>query len=243
MQAASAEFIVLDLVDSTNNYAMALIHTGMAAHGKCCFALEQFAGKGRRSRCWQAEAGTNILMSTIIKPQIPVQHQFRLSMAVASATHKLLTKHIEGLTIKWPNDIYWNDSKTGGILIENVLKGMTWQWAVIGTGINVNQESFSSELPNPVSLKQITGKETDVFALAKELRDSIIAECNLLENDFQEIYKYYNTNLYKSGEIVKLKQSNAVFETRISHVEENGRLIVDDTMRRDFGMDEVEWVK
>jgi BirA family biotin operon repressor/biotin-[acetyl-CoA-carboxylase] ligase len=183
------------------------------------------------------------MMSIVIKPRLNVAQQFQLSAAVAVATHKLLTKYIEEISIKWPNDIYWRDRKTAGILIENVLKGTDWEWSTIGIGLNVNQTVFPPELPNPVSLKQITRQEHYVIPLGKLLREEVLKTCKqLLENGFDEIYSYYNHHLYKAGEMVKLRKSNAVFETTVKGVELDGMLTVVDSMERSFNMDEVEWV-
>ncbi len=243
MAPSKAEFIILDSVGSTNNYAMGLAQKGLAEHGTACFAHEQVSGKGRRGKAWSSEPGTNLIISIIIKPTINVSQQFQLSAAVAVAGHKLLTKYIEDVKIKWLNDLYWRDRKAGGILIENVLRGKEWQWAIAGIGININQTVFPTDLLNPVSLKQITGKDLDVIELGKELRDFILAECSSLENNgFASMLEYFNTNLYKSGEIVKLKKGNAIFETMIIGIGAEGRLMVKDTMERSFGLDEIEWV-
>jgi BirA family biotin operon repressor/biotin-[acetyl-CoA-carboxylase] ligase len=106
--------------------------------------------------------------------------QIGFSAAIALGIRAFFDGFSQGETkIKRPNDLYWRDRKAGGILIENILRGTEWTWAVVGIGININQTQFSPTAPNPVSLKQITGREWDILslqeALTKSLNESIQA--------------------------------------------------------------------
>ncbi len=149
----------------------------------------------------------------------------------------------ENIKIKWPNDLFYNDRKAGGILIENIIKGEIWQWSVIGVGININQTSFKEIGNNPVSLKQITHQFYDVISLANQLRLDVLARYDELKNDgFEKMLIEYNKNLYGLNNKVKLKKGNIVFETTIKGVSPQGELITIDAMERSFGFDEVEWV-
>jgi len=237
-------FTVLASVDSTNNYAMAQVHAGLAKHGATFFAREQHSGRGQRNKQWLTQPGENIILSTIVEPFLLIQQQFTLSAALALACHRFFCKYAGDETkIKWPNDLYWRDRKAGGILVENILKGQDWKFAVAGIGININQTSFPDHLPNPVSLKQITGKTFDPLNLAKELCLKIEEVLNEMKTDgVENIIQQYNTVLYKRNEKVKLKKSIAVFETIIREVKADGLLITEDTMQRSFNFGEVEWV-
>jgi len=236
---------ILDSVDSTNNYAMAKVREGMAKHGMAFIAKEQTAGKGQRGKSWQTEAGKNIAMTIVLKTDmLRGEEQFYLSMLVALGVSDLLKK-ISGasITIKWPNDLYWRDRKAGGILIETVVQGSTWKWAVVGIGININQTRFDPSLPNPVSLKDITGKDHDVIELAKALCKFIMERVEgIYKRSPAEVLEEYNRNLYKIGETVKLKKANAVFQTTIKGVSTLGQLLTNDTIERQFEFGEVEWV-
>ena len=173
MHTAVNSFMILTSVDSTNNYAMASIRDGIAKHGYACFSYEQTHGKGRRGKVWRTEKGKNIILSIVVNTSfLTVYQQFYLSAAVSLGCIDLFKKYAGDETkIKWPNDIFWNDRKAGGILIENVIKGNVWQWSVIGIGININQTEFNLDTVfKPVSLKQITWKDFDVIELAKELQ-------------------------------------------------------------------------
>jgi BirA family biotin operon repressor/biotin-[acetyl-CoA-carboxylase] ligase len=244
-------FIELQSVDSTNNYALGQIRANLALPGTCYFAHEQTAGKGQRGKSWATEKESNITLSIVLKPgSLQAFQQFQLSVCVAVATHNFLNKYAgTALKIKWPNDLYWMDKKLGGILIENIIRSQdpvvaSWDWAVAGIGININQTGFPVELKNPVSLKQITGKNFDTIQLAKELCQSIDFFYKELGNEgFASILNKYNDFLYKKDKVVKLKQANRIFETTIKGVSQTGQLITKHTIEERFDFGEVEWVQ
>ena len=176
-----APLIELSTIDSTNIYAMAQIKAGLAKSGSCYTADFQTNGKGQHGRVWESSKGQNILCSYILelkkldalKKWTPTD-QIGFSAAIALGIRAFFDAHTNGDTkIKRPNDIYWRDRKAGGILIENLLKGTEWTWAVIGIGININQTVFTPDTPNPVSLKQITGQDWDILSLQAELSKAL----------------------------------------------------------------------
>lgn len=239
-------FNILNSVDSTNNYAMARLHEGLATHGMAWFANEQTAGKGQRGRQWYSEPGNNILLSIVCKPAAAfISNPFFLSALVAGSCIEFLQKITgEQFYIKWPNDLYWRDRKTGGILIENKYLGESWNWAIIGIGINVNQTIFDSDLIKAVSLKEVSGKDQfDPKRLASELHEYILEKINTAtETDFAGIMARYNECLYKKEELVRLKKENAVFSTTVKGVNPFGQLLTTDSMDRVFNFGEVEWI-
>jgi BirA family biotin operon repressor/biotin-[acetyl-CoA-carboxylase] ligase len=245
-----SSFIELQSVDSTNNYALAKVHEGMAYHGDCFFAHKQTMGKGQRGKIWTAEASSNILLSIVLKSLfLRIFEQFQLSACVAVATQQFFNKYAGNDTkIKWPNDIYWKGKKGGGILIENIVSSQqsavgSWEWAVVGIGINVNQTKFPDDLPNAISLKQITGESYDVIQLAKELCERIDGFYSQLKNGgFQMILDQYNELLYKKNEVVKLKKDNRTFETMIKAVNHSGQLITHNAIEENFDFGKVEWL-
>jgi BirA family biotin operon repressor/biotin-[acetyl-CoA-carboxylase] ligase len=244
MSPGSKKIIVLDSVDSTNNYAMAMVKKGVASHGNAVFALEQTKGKGRRGKQWNTSVGENITMSIVAEMQwLPVLQQFELSAAVALGCYDFFSKHtLEVVRIKWPNDIFINDSKAGGILIENLIQGALWQWSVIGLGMNVNQVQFETYRLPPISLKQITGKDYDVLKMAEELCKLVLKRIDdLKKNNFSKMLEEYNEKLYAKGQLVTLKKQNMVFQTAITGVSDAGHLITQDALERRFNFDEVEF--
>jgi BirA family biotin operon repressor/biotin-[acetyl-CoA-carboxylase] ligase len=250
-------FIELQSVDSTNKYAMGLVHRDHlpdgqdeAQHGTSIFTHEQTSGKGRRGKKWVSEKDLNIALSILLNPYpLRVQEQFRLSICIAVSVHEFFYNYAGDKTsIKWPNDLYWRDRKAGGILIENVIgTGQSatgnWQWAIVGIGININQAIFPDDLPNAVSLKQITGKNYQPIELAKELCSVIEKNYQaLIKGKFESLFNNYQIHLYKKDEKVKLKKDNRVFETTIKAVSETGQLITQHSIEERFDFGEVEWV-
>ena len=141
----------------------------------------QTAGRGQAGNSWESEKGKNLLFSTLLRyPEVEAANQWRLSMLVAVAVREAITSilsplasRLSPITIKWPNDIYYNDQKLVGILIENTLSGRQIAYTIAGVGINVNQTQWLSNAPNPVSMKQITGEEYDVENLLNAFLEAI----------------------------------------------------------------------
>jgi BirA family transcriptional regulator, biotin operon repressor / biotin---[acetyl-CoA-carboxylase] ligase len=241
--AIGSPFIELQQVESTNNYATGLVHAGMAHHGISVFAHHQTKGKGQRNKSWNSAAGENITTSIVIEPlTLSITQAFLLSKAIAVACYEFYKKYAGDETkIKWPNDIYWRDRKAGGILIENILSGTAWKYAIVGIGLNVNQTIFPG-VTNAVSLKQITGKSFDTILLVKELYKHIDSSIELLKKDSAAVDEAYQKHLYKLNEIVKLKKNNRVFETTIKSVSPTGQLLTKHSVEEAFDVGEVEWV-
>lgn len=239
---------VLSRIDSTNNYAMGLIQQGLAEHGTVIFALEQFAGKGQRGKEWKSNPGENISVSIIYK-NIPlnIDKQFLFSASIALAVYDFFYSLAGNDTsIKWPNDILWRDRKSAGILIENKISSASqgWNWSVVGIGININQTEFQDTHRQPISLKQITGKDWDVLFLTKIL-------CQHLQNRWQwmqkssaeEIMKTYNKELYKRGDTVSINYQDQLIDTTIMEVLENGSLLTQNASQQQvFQMGEITWI-
>jgi BirA family biotin operon repressor/biotin-[acetyl-CoA-carboxylase] ligase len=239
-------FIQLGTVDSTNNYAMARALEGTVTHGALVFAHDQLAGKGQRGRSWTSQPGENIILSAVLEPvALSTTAGFSLSVAVALACRDLFSRYAgeAATSIKWPNDLYWNDRKAGGILIENHFKGDRWLLAIAGMGININQREFPPEVRNPVSLRQITGKSHDSLQLARELGA-------FLDKRYEELVtggaahqlRLYNQYLYGRGKEVRLKKDSAVFKTVVQGVAASGELLTKDSLDRQFTFGEVEWL-
>jgi len=243
-------FMELATVTSTNSYAMFQVKANSAGHGTAYFAHAQTAGRGQMGKVWRTAEGQNIILSVVADTSHWGMHQqFPLSMAMALGVHDFFSKYAgDESSVKWPNDLYWRDRKAGGILIESVIGSNAsgepvWKWAIIGIGININQTLFPPELINPVSLKQITGKELDSLALAKEL-------CGFLEDRYQQLLQQgtqamlhdYNSILYKKGQTIRMRKDNAAFNCTVLGVNEQGQLLVDGAMQPAFTHGEAEWV-
>lgn len=220
-----------------------MVHEGLAQHGMAIFAHDQYAGKGQRGKTWTAEADQNIAISLILDPTpLNPTQQFSMSACIAVATLKFLSKYIPSdLSIKWPNDLYWQDRKAGGILVESVIRGNNWNRAVAGIGINVNQVQFPSMPQNPVSLKQITGNDFVPAQLARELGEIVLELVEQLkENGWEEVLKKYRENLYRRNLRTRFRAGSRTFEGEVVDVTHEGKLIVGDEQ---FEWGELEWLQ
>lgn len=178
--------VYVDQADSTNN--LLARSASKFEHGTALAAHCQSAGKGQRGNHWESESWKNLTFSILLRPvAILASHQFELLQIVAISVVKVLRAqlHTDEIYIKWPNDIYYRDKKICGILIENSLSGTHIDRSIVGIGINVNQEKFISNAPNPVSMKQIAHRTFDLDTLLEYLVTLIVA-------DFDEYEKKLN---------------------------------------------------
>lgn len=185
--------------------------------------MTQTAGRGQRSKSWHSPPGENILLSVVINPPMAFRPQpFLLSAAVAVAAAGFLTG-LAGVSfqIKWPNDIYFGDKKAGGILIENIYRGKDWLWAVVGVGINLNQVDFDPALPNPVSLKKITGVDYNLDEAVRQLWERLRS---FGDNDPMDDY---NDLLYGKNSPLKVKFRDEEMQVHCLKVDAGGILHTD----------------
>lgn len=200
----------------------------------------QTAGKGQGTNSWESERGKNLLFSVLYYPQrIPANRQFHISMAVSLAIADALGEHIGDVSIKWPNDIYWRNAKICGILIENRLLGQTIRDSIIGVGVNVNQRQFHSNAPNPVSLWQIHGHETDRELLLQSILDKFTLYINK-----KEIKTQYLHQLYRRKGFHPYADREGSFMAEIVDVEDDGHLLLcdDNGQQRRYAFKEVSFV-
>ena len=168
--------IILPETDSTNNYLTQLCNEQQSAVREftTVIAERQTAGKGQRGNSWESEDCRNITFSFVLYPTfIEARRQFILSQIVSLSIKEELDQWTEGISIKWPNDIYWNEKKICGILIENDLSGHHIGRSISGIGVNINQDVFRSNAPNPISLKQITGKDHDRYLILANIMERV----------------------------------------------------------------------
>lgn len=238
--------IVLQETDSTNNYANRQLTESEVPEGTVFLAYRQQNGRGQVNNQWESEAGKNLTFSLVLKPGfIEISDQFMISKMVALGICAGLKNYIDNLKIKWPNDIYAGDRKLGGILIENSIMSGKIINSVIGIGLNINQEKFVSNAPNPVSLKQLTGNELPLMPLLYDIIENIILFYNLLKDgNFEVINKLFHEKLYRFGEEHRYRSENAEFTGKITGVNEIGQLLIEDEHKklRPFHFKEVEFI-
>lgn len=193
----------------------------------------QTEGRGMDKNKWQSEAGKNLLFSIALNVNfLEAENQFKISQAVSVAIVETLEKMLGGtrFSIKWPNDIYFGDKKLAGILIQNTVEGMMMGFSIIGIGLNVNQILFGDELPNPVSLKMITGKEYDLDNVLNLLIINIKNAIENLRSDDGKavIDRKYIKRLYRYREWSTYKYQNQVKQLIIIGFDKYGRLLLQD---------------
>ena len=204
------------------------------------YTFRQTAGRGQAGNAWESEPGKNLSFSTLVHIHT-IEEASRLNLLVPMAVREVLAKvqgvqEVQGakvesrktatlkveseFTIKWPNDIYWGDKKVAGLLNENVIIGNKIAYAVAGIGVNVNQEVFRSDAPNPVSLKQITSQTYDlepmIDAIVQEIRELLP-----LLDDFEALKAAYMKHLYRrKGMYPYVEREVSVEPTRIASTKE-----------------------
>ena len=238
--------ITVESVASTNSYLKELAHSQTLDEGTVIVTRNQTAGKGQQGNAWESEAGKNITCSILLYPSfLPVQQFFLLSEVISLGVKETLDAYTDGITIKWPNDIYYCERKIAGILIENEITGSKISMSVAGIGININQEQFLSDAPNPVSLKQITGNEWNTETLLKELIQNILYLYEQLKaGDTETLVRMYHEALYRNTGCHRFEDDTEIFNARIDRVSDDGllHLITDRDEERSYSFKSVRFL-
>ncbi len=239
-----------------------MIHAGLALAGTAIFAHGQSAGKGQHGKTWFSQSGDSLSLSLILDPRpLTFTQQFRLSACIAVCVCEFLNEFTNGdMRIKWPNDLYWQDRKAGGILIESVIgngsgtAGLTpgpsgnetaasWKWAVAGIGININQPLFGQGLRNPVSLTQVTGRRFIPVDLAKALTTKIDAGLRELKaGNLDHFFDRFNELLYRRNQKTRFRKGNIIFEGVIRGVNGTGHLKVEHGTLEEYSVGQLEFL-
>ena len=208
--------------------------------GFVVYTDHQTAGRGQQGNSWESDSGKNLLFSLLFYPKhIPINEQFLISQVVSIGIKRVLDKYAENISIKWPNDIFWNDRKMVGILIENSLQGVFIKKSIVGIGLNVNQTDFDT--PNAVSLKQITGRNYERETILEQIRENILNV--YLHWTAEQIRAEYLQMLYRKSNYFPYSAQNEIFEARITNILSDGHLELEDRTgkKRHFYFKEVQF--
>ena len=223
--------VSLKEVDSTNTFLKNILSNSKPVpDGTVIMAETQYAGRGQRDNTWHAEPGKNLTFSLLLKPGfLSAQQQFDLTRAVSLGVYDALYPLLrDSLKIKWPNDIYYGDKKLGGMLIENILQGSQIKNAIIGIGVNVNQENFPDNATNATSIKKILQRDYELKNILAEICNHIEAYyLHLKAGRFEYVRNIYLSRLYWLNEERQFKSNGQVFEGVIKNVKDNGLLVID----------------
>ncbi|MDR2948888.1 MAG: biotin--[acetyl-CoA-carboxylase] ligase [Prevotella sp.] len=214
--------------DSTNNYLKELLIKQNVEEGTVVWSDFQLAGKGQRGNGWESENQKNLLFSIVFYPDtISAEKQFILSQIVSLAVADCLKNYAENISIKWPNDIYWQEKKICGILLENTIIEDRIGQSVAGIGININQEKFWSNAPNPVSLKQITREEYNIENILREVIYNIRNYYQLIKDgNVQFIVNRYKESLFRKEGYHLYNDGKSQFLAQIDDIEPSGLLVL-----------------
>lgn len=224
-------FFYFPELPSTNDYALDLLSKSKPSEGTLISTDHQTKGRGQIGSRWESEPGQNITQSVIFYPTfLPVSQQFQLNKAIALAVRDCIAKYVEKpVLVKWPNDVYVEESKIAGILIQNSVAGSLLQSSVAGIGINVNQAEFAAHLPNPTSVYLQNGSAntplediSNTLCHTLELRYLALrqGQTDLLHHDYLTyLYRYQQTSIYR-------RTNDQVLEGKITGIAEDGRLLI-----------------
>jgi BirA family transcriptional regulator, biotin operon repressor / biotin---[acetyl-CoA-carboxylase] ligase len=238
------QVLYLSKCHSTNDVVAKLLGEQHPYEGALVITDHQTAGKGQRGNSWEAEPGLNLTFSFLLCPRfLSLDQQFMLNIVVALGIHDFLSAFIQqGLKIKWPNDLYVQDRKIGGILIENVIKQYVIESSVVGIGINVNQKQYQYTAATSLAL------ECDYHFELTNLMDRLLPsiECRYLQlktGKKKSLIEDYLKNLYWMGEERIFKGSD-LFKGEITGIDPSGKLCVKvNGQTRAFDIKQIQFVE
>lgn len=231
---------------STNSVLAELTKKEGVAEGTMVYTDHQSQGRGQRGNHWHDDPGKNVLMSVLLKPtKLRADNQYLLNLVTGLAVLNALDQITDSERhLKWPNDIYLQQKKAGGILIESNLKGNVIESAIIGIGLNLNQQKM--EIPNATSVFLQTGRSI----VKEEMMEAILLNLEdwykkLLEGRQTEIMDSYHARLLWRNEIRSFKSAqNVMFRGMIRGIDQNGRLMIEHESGRNqsFDIKEIEFI-
>ena len=234
----------LPVCESTNAEAHLLLIKNEATEGCTVVTGHQTQGRGQRGNTWEAEPGKNVTLSVILFPSfLAARRQFYLNMAVSLAVLDLLREQgLSGAQVKWPNDLYFQDKKLGGILIENSVNGHKLQHSIVGIGLNVNQLRFES--PTASSMASAVGTSLEVETVTVRLLELLEKRyLQLRSGQTSELRHAYLQALYRYQEVHSYRIAGQQVQGQIMGVDEEGRLALEIGNRLQyFGFKEVSYI-
>jgi len=235
----------LHAVDSTNSYATDMLRQISLVDGTLFYTFNQLNGRGQRNNKWESEPGKNVALSVVIAPSfLNINQQFLITQITSVALADLMAELLgpaNKISIKWPNDIYVNNKKIAGVLIENIVRDTSIQHAVIGVGVNVNQELFGTT-DKAISLKQIAKKEFELMTVIELFCTNLEAYyLQLKAGKAEQINQKYLSNLYQLNEWKNYIVDGIAVEGKIEGTTTEGKLKLrfKDNSIRNFDLKEI----
>jgi BirA family biotin operon repressor/biotin-[acetyl-CoA-carboxylase] ligase len=242
----SPRLIHLSETESTNRFLQTVSETEELPSGSVVLADYQTAGRGQTGNSWESEAGQNLTFSVLFRPvDAPANRPFVISEMASLCVKYTLDRYLPDVSVKWPNDLYCKDRKITGILIENTILRSRVSRSIIGIGINVNQTKFGADMPNPVSMAQVTGAVHDRMAVLEDFRQIFAAQSGRLNHKhYDAIHDDYLNAVYHRDGYYRYAEGKEVFEAKIYDIEPDGHLILEraNGLRSRYAFKEVAYV-
>ncbi|MBO7315794.1 MAG: biotin--[acetyl-CoA-carboxylase] ligase [Paludibacteraceae bacterium] len=242
-----ADIFCIEETTSTNQLLWQLATEKNLPEGTVVHTYFQTNGRGQGSNTWESEKGKNLLFSMLLFPKnIAITQQFLLSEIVALAIKDVLQKELNRtVKIKWPNDIYVEDKKIAGILIENKVMGNKFSSSVIGIGLNVNQTHFFSNAPNPISMKLLSNNNFNIEEIMVTIHSRILEYYESIGFDARTLQESYFNSLYRNDDFYAYKNCKGeLFIAKITQVLPSGQLVLVDSNNNThtYSFKEVEFI-
>ncbi len=240
--------VKLDAINSTSSYLKELSKAITTRNWTVVSTDFQICGRGQMHAKWESERGKNLTFSVLIKlDSFKVSNQFYLNCAIALGIYHVLENYkLPMLKLKWPNDIMSDSKKLGGILIENSLMNDRIYQAVVGIGINVNQQKFPPHLTGAISMKQILKKRIDIHSLLIQIVESLKIQIELLEKErFETLFENYIEVLFKKNIPSMFENKNKQkFMGKIIGVTLDGKLKIEkeNQVIQEFNFKEIKFI-
>lgn len=207
----------------------------------------QTAGRGQGGNTWESERSKNLLVSMMVHPDgLPAARQYALTEACALAVRDALSHYVDGLSIKWPNDVYLHDRKISGTLSECDINGGLVRRCIMGIGINVNQRTFGDGAPNATSLANATGADVSRSGVLERLTDAMRDYLRMVDGKrYDELHALYLDGLYRREGLHRYADDCGEFEAETVTVEPSGLLVLrraDGSVAR-YAFKEVRFIK
>ncbi|MCS6819318.1 MAG: biotin--[acetyl-CoA-carboxylase] ligase [Chitinophagales bacterium] len=243
---SGVNIIELDETTSTNDYAKQLIENEKPLEGTVIIAKHQTKGRGQKGNFWLSEPGSNLTCSYIFYPVfLSADKSFFLNVAVSLAVKEVCEVFLEDeVKIKWPNDIYYQNKKIAGILIENTVSGATVITSIVGIGINVNQTKFELSLPNPASLKYFISEDIPIEKVLQTLNIYIEKYyLQLRQQHFHFLQRAYTEALFRYNQTAYFKKGDNIFKGEIVGISKDGKIIIQSQGKEmRFSIQEIQFV-
>lgn len=239
--------IYLPTCHSTNDIAAEIVHAGLFEEGTVVITDNQVKGRGQRGTVWKANAGENLTFSVVLTPGfLPIQEQFLISQITALAVRAYLGSYVPDTKVKWPNDIYMNNRKAVGVLIENSLQGTRFATSILGIGVNINQMAFVND--HVTSLRRETGHAyslADEFHKVLKFLDAWYVRLRSGAQN-EAIRNEYLSHLYGYQQDVRFIHKGEITNGSVTNVTKQGKLrvkLASEPEELEFDLKEIEWVK